>query len=410
MNCGVQRRDSISRTRFRAARAALALSMFLVRVFLAPQAAQAQGYSEAVLYIFQGTANHDGSNPAAPLIRDSAGNLYGTTYYGGVGNGTVFKLDPSGTETILYTFPGGKRGAHPSGGLVRDGAGNFYGVTFAGGTAGGGTVFKLSKAGRESVLHSFTGTGGDGIKPMGSLIRDSAGNLYGTTSQGDAGTCQYGTVFKLDPSSKETVLYCFAGVQGDGRNPSAGLVRDSVGNLYGTTYSGGTQGEGFGTVFKIDPSGKETVLHNFPATASDGENPAAALIRDSAGNLYGTTYAGGGGFGSDGTVFKVDPSGTETVLLSFGTSGGGSRPLGGLIRDSAGNLYGTTSGHTQSDGGTAFELAPGGSVTVLHAFTPLTGDGSSPQAGLVPDSAGNLYGTTYLGGEWGKGTVFELTP
>jgi len=217
-------------------------------------------------------------------------------------------------------------------------------------------------------------------------------------------------VFKLDAAGNETVLHSFA--RADGANPYPGVIRDAKGNLYGTTDGGGTQG--FGTVFMIDTNGKETVLHNFPTGADDGYFVWGGLVRDAKGNLYGTTFGGGAGGCSGngcGTVFKLSPSGKETVLFSFDSTDG-DHPEDTLIRDQAGNLYGTTIwGNTRSGYGVAFMLDPQGKETVLHAFANSGKDGASPSAGLFRDKQGNLYGTT----DWdaynscGCGTIFRLS-
>jgi uncharacterized repeat protein (TIGR03803 family) len=268
----------------------------------------------------------------------------------------VFKLSPSGTETVLYSFTGGADGATPYAGLIQDGAGNLYGTTPYAGTSGQGVVFKLIRcdstpSGYEfKVLHSFTG-GADGAIPFAGLVGDPAGNLYGTTYFGGATSACYppygcGVVFKLSPSGTETVLYSFTGL--DGFNPN-GLVRDAAGNLYGTTVVTwlGNQEVGAGVVFKLSPNRTETVLYSFTGGA-DGGFPQAGVIRDSAGNFYGTTYFGGGSSAcpvfdnSCGVVFKLSPTGTETVLHSFTGGADGGNPNAGLIQDAAGNLYGTT--------------------------------------------------------------------
>jgi uncharacterized repeat protein (TIGR03803 family) len=268
-------------------------------------------------------------------------------------------------------------------------------------------------------LHSFAGPPTDGALPEAGLIGDEAGNLYGTTAYG--GKSGYGAVFKLSEGGKESVLYSFIGGATDGEYPIAGLVRDSAGNLYGTTYSGGdltcSPGSGFGcgTVFKLSPTGKERVLYSF--TGADGALPQAGLIRDSAGNLYGTTVYGGDfscGVLGCGTVFKLDGTGQESVLYSFGTEGAfdGTAPYAGLFRDTAGNLYGTTllGGAESSLCGTVFKLDTEGTKTTLHSFGA-TGDGCAPYGGLVQDATGNLYGTTeHGGGTSSLGTVFKITP
>jgi len=320
------------------------------------------------------------------LVRDNAGNLYGTTSTGGGhGFGVVFKLDTTGRETVLHSFTGGADGANPNfgdPGLLRDVAGNLYGTTGAGGDLacrfvpalpsslsfpGCGVVFKLGTTGKETVLHSFTG-GADGADPATGLVRDAAGNLYGNTGAGGDLACGGGSgcgvVFKLDTTGKETVLHRFTG-GADGAAPStaAGLVRDAAGNLYGNTFTGGhgTCPGGCGVVFKLGTTGKETVLHSFTG-GSDGAAPEAGLVRDNAGNLYGTTDSGGdlacgSGFGC-GVVFKLDTTGKEIVLHKFTGGKDGAFPAGRLVRDSAGNLYGTTQSGGAFFSGVVFKLTP----------------------------------------------------
>ncbi len=323
---------------------------FFVLVLATGAATRAQAQTFTVLHSFTGPP--DGAFPSAELLMDAAGNRYSTTSDGGIfGFGTVFKLDPSGNETVPYSFKGGSDGAFPSAGLVMDAAGNLYGTTGFGGAPNAGTVFKLDPSGNKTVLYSFKG-GSDGNVPVAGLIMDAAGNVYGTTQDGGSGGgCSFGcgTLFKLDPAGNETVLHSFTGSPGDGGRPVAGLIMDTAGNLYGTTAEGGSGTctvingvpvSGCGTVFKLDPAANETVLHSFTG-GSDGTQPLAALIFDQAGNLYGTTELGGS-FGS-GTVFKLDPSGNETVLHAFTGGNDGAAPLfAGLIMDIAGNLYGTT--------------------------------------------------------------------
>ena len=365
----------------------------------ATSTAQAQSYAAQVIYSFSGGS--DGADPMAGLIRDAAGNLYGTTYDGGdYGYGTVFRWDNAGNETVLHSFSGGPDGEYPSAGLVRDAAGNLYGTTADGGTSGVGTVFKVDASGKETVLYSFGG-GADGEYPFAGLVRDAAGNLYGTTA--DGGTSGVGMVFKVDVNGKEAMLHSF-GSGADGQHPFAGLVRDTAGNLYGTTADGGTSG--VGTVFKVDASGKETVLYSF-RSAADGEYPTAGLVRDAAGDLYGTTKSGGAS--GDGIVFKINPAGKETVLHTFRGGKDGEYPYAGLIRGTAGNLFGTTYGGGASGWGTVFEIDPTGKETVLYSFAGAA-DGASPEGGLVQDASGKLYGTTKYGGAFGAGTVFELRP
>jgi uncharacterized repeat protein (TIGR03803 family) len=407
-----------SETRLRGFSIALAVAMMLAPAV----AAEAQTFT--VLYVFTGGA--DGGYPQAGLIRDAAGNLYSTTSQGGdlntcysEGCGTVFKLAANGKETVLYSFTGHPAdGSYPIAGLVRDAAGNLYGTTFRGGASNYGTVFKVAADGNETVLYSFTGYPADGSYPSAGLVRDAKGDLYGTTAYGGSGNCDLGcgTVFKLDTAGEETVLYSFTGTGGDGVNPYAGLVRDPRGQLYGTTDLGGASGAG--TVFKVANSGKETVLYSFTGGADGGGPVYGYLVRDAAGNLYGTTAAGGsyackGEYGC-GVVYKLNTAGKETVLHTFtGTDGDGYFPVAGLLRDAKGNLYGTTayggSGNCYTGCGTVFKLDKAGNETVLHSFDSST-DGAYPYAGLVRDARGNLYGTTEAGGAYNYGVVFELTP
>lgn len=383
------------------------LTLAFVLAFAAGQPVQAQTFS--LLYQFRTGA--DGSYPIPTLIRDSKGNLYGTTYADGTfAQGTVFKVTPAGKETVLHSFTGaGGDGAYSYSPVFRDSAGNLYGTTSEGGLYGGscggggcGIVFKLDSTGKETVLYKFTGTGGDGLGPYQGVIPDSAGNLYGTTYSG--GAYGYGTVFQLDSSGKETILHSFNNNGTDGWGLYGGsLLRDAAGNLYGNSEFGGTSSSG--TVFKVDASGAETVLCNFNYT--NGYGPYGTLIADQAGSLYGTAN-NGGAFGY-GVVFKCDTSGNLTVLYSFsGTGGDGNDPGGGLVRDSAGNLYGTTNSGGANYYGTVFKLDTKGNETILHNFAGT--DGWFPQYGLVRDSKGNLYGDTYQGGAHGGGVVFKITP
>ena len=351
---------------------------------------------ETIIFSFGGST--DGGLPDAGVLLDSAGNLYGTTLSGGAsGNGTVYKIDATGHETVIHSFHLGTDGTGPIAGVVRDSAGNLYGTTVSGGASGNGTVYKIDATGHETVIHSFA-AGTDGTNPYAGVVRDSAGNLYGTAYQG--GALSIGTVYRIDVTGHET-LYSFPAAPG-GTNPSyGGLVGDSMGNLYGTTLYGGTSG--LGTVYKIDATGHETVIHSFHL-GTDGTNPYAGVVRDSAGNLYGTTAGGGPSFG---TVYKIDPTGHETVLYSFADGTDGANPYAGVILDSAGNLYGTTIYGGPSFLGTVYKIDPSGHETVLHTFAGGT-DGADPRAEVVLDSAGNLYGTTYLGGASGLGTVYKI--
>jgi uncharacterized repeat protein (TIGR03803 family) len=365
----------------------------------------AQAQTEKILHSFNSNGT-DGTRPLADLILDTKGNLYGTTSSGGSGDkGTVFKLTSSGSETILHNFDNnGTDGVGPEAGLVRDTEGNLYGTTGTGGTYNEGTVFEVTATGTETILHSFDENGTDGAYPAANLVRDAEGNLYATTVSGGIYT-YYGTVFELAQSGTETVLHSF-GAGSDGSVPLVGLVRDTKGNLYGTTYEGGAYG--LGTVFEVTSSGTETILHSFNNNGLDGYFPSAALVLDGKGNLYGTTHVGGTyGYGA---VFELTPSGTETILHNFDNNGiDGYGPDGGLVMDTKGNLYGTTEYGGAYTFGTVFELTPSRTETVLHSFGSGS-DGRNPVAGLVRDTQGNLYGTTEKGGTHGGGTVFEVKP
>src|SRR6266852_5668058 len=266
----------------------------------------------------------------------------------------------------------------------------------------------------ETVLYSFQGSP-DGADPLGALVLDKEGNLYGGTGEG--GARFYGTVFELTPQGTETILHSFGPNGGDGYDPLAGVVRDKKGNLYGTSIFGGAygggNGYGCGTVFKLTPKGKETILHSFNNNGTDGFYPLGGVVMDKNGNLYGTTLYGGAyscfGYGC-GTVFELTPPGTETILYSLNRDNGtdGFNPFAGLVRDETGNLYGTTFfGGAYSDG-TVFEVTPSGTETILSSFGS-NGDGHLPSGGLVLDKKGNLYGTTAKGGAYGYGTVYKVT-
>jgi uncharacterized repeat protein (TIGR03803 family) len=370
-------------------------------------AAQAQTFS--VLHTFTGT---DGANPQSGLILDSDGNLYGTTVGGGnlsclppSGCGVVFELDSKGKGIVLHRFAGNGDGTYPYSPLVRDAKGNLYGTTYGGGASNEGTVFRLDTraSNKETIVHSFAGA--DGAFPTAGLVLDSAGNLYGTTPMGGAEV--WGVIFKLDSSGYQTVLHNFTGDEArNGLVPRAALARDQEGNLYGTTDLGGTYL--YGVVFKLDSGGTETVLHRF--NGADGGSPTANLIRDASGNLYGTTA--GGGANNAGVVFKLDQSivGNEEILHSFMGSPDGAKPSSGLIWDGLGNLYGTTTNGGLFGYGTVFNLDPSGKESILYSFTGGV-DGAFPLGNLVRDKAGNLYGTTNQGGGTSNsGVVFKLSP
>jgi uncharacterized repeat protein (TIGR03803 family) len=394
--------------------------VFLAVCLIAPWTtltAQAQTFT--VLYTFKG--GRDGAYPSGTLVRDAQGNLYGTTYWGGGYSyqGTAFKLDPRGHETVLYRFVAGY-GANPESGLIQGKTGKFYGTTVKGGAHRKGSLFEIDKSGHERVLHSFQFN--QGITLDAGVVQDEVGNFYGTADLGGIPGCDgrngdgCGTVYRVSKAGETQALYKFTGGV-DGAFPAATLVRDKVGNLYGAAGFGGDATYcpiGCGTLFKLTSAGKLTVLYTFTGTSSDGSAPEAGMILDDAGNLYGTTaYGGTAGFG---IVFKLDTVGTLTVLHNFlGPPDDGAYPWEpALTRDTDGNLYGVTlSGGVQNDG-TVFALHPDGTETLLHQFTGSGGDGVRPNGVLVLDEAGNLYGTADGGNttecSGGCGIVFKIQP
>jgi uncharacterized repeat protein (TIGR03803 family) len=410
----------------RRATALMLVSALAPLALVVTQAARAQTYS--VLYGFTGQPDganpvaslvQDSAGNFYGTAR-GGGNSNACSDLIPPGCGVVFKLDASGNQTVLYNFTGPPDGANPIFGLAMDASGNLYGTAGGGGNlatcyGGCGVVFKLDPSGHETLLYSFTG-GADGSGPAGVLVLDGSGNLYGTALTGGnfSGECPAvggcGVVFKLDASGKQTVLYSFNG-GGDGAGPR-GVIRDVAGNLYGTTSFGGAFSEG--VVFKIDASNQEKVLYSFTGRA-DGGSPSSALVQDPSGNLYGTTEGGGNlcGMAGCGVVFKLDTNGNESVLHSFSYTDGAFPGLATLIQDPAGNLYGATYGGGPScvffGCGVVFKLDPSGNETVLHNFTATEGDGGNPSAGLLLDASASLYGTTVWGGTSGLGTVFKLS-
>jgi uncharacterized repeat protein (TIGR03803 family) len=409
------------------------LNIAFILVVIGVPLAQSQTFQ--VLYSFLGGS--DGSQPEGYLAIDGDGNLYGTTVFGGVttgcqgeaqgGCGTTFVVTPPGGETVLYRFQNGSDGWFPFAGLMLDPRGNMYGTTGYGtGPSDAGNVFKLNpKTGEIRVIEGFSG-GTEGGGPHSNLIEDYYGNIYGTTTAGGELGCDppygCGVVFKLDGAGKETVLHTFTGPP-DGEQPLAGVVEDSRGSLYGTTEGGGTgacPGGGCGTVYKIDSHGTETILHSF-GYPRDGIAPYAAVILDDQGNLYGTASARASG--NLGLIFRIDAKGRYKVLYEFpaGPAGGpgpdGGIPYAALVRDSAGNLYGTTSvggdlscGYMGNGCGAVFRLDPDGNYSVLHAFTD-GADGAYPSFGsLLLDASGDLYGLAPSGGINDNGVLFEITP
>jgi uncharacterized repeat protein (TIGR03803 family) len=404
-----------------AIRAALILAVLSALLLIAARPAHAQ---ETVLYNF--TGGSDGGGPMSGLTFDAAGNLYGTTYFGGLacaesqyGCGTVFELSPNGNggwnETVLYSFTGGADGAYPNSDVIFDSVGNLYGTAYEGGVNGCGygdgcgIVFELSPVGTswtETVLLSFTGSQGDGGFPQNGVIMDPAGNLYGTTCSCGAG---YGTLFKLSPSGGGWTEQVLTGADG-----FSGLTMDPAGDIFGAWLNEDS------TVFELSPIGNLTEIHTFTGAPKDGSDAEGTPVLDQAGNLYGTTLLGGAK--NLGTVYKLSPvkkgkkkgEWTEKILYSFKGGKDGCGPTAGIVFGAAGNIYGTTTwcGY-ENMSGTVFELvAPVGKggykEKVLLGFNG-TG-GAKPYGSLILDSAGNLYGTASRGGSSGWGVVFEVTP
>lgn len=359
--------------------------------------------NEKILHAFKGGA--DGANPFAGLTEDKDGNFYGAVSGGGAGgNGAIYKITPDGTIALLYSFAGTGDGAGPLSPPILDKHGNLYGVAeFGGGDCNCGIVYKLSRKGKETVLHTFTGQP-DGYDPFASPVMDKQGNLYGTTLSG--GTF-YGAVYKIAPDGTETIVHAFGGGD-DGDTPYPGLTIGKDGNLYGATSFGGAHG--FGTVFKLTPDGTKTILYSF-AGSSDVASPSSTPILDRQGNIYGIGRFGGGSCNC-GAVYKIAGDGSETLLHSFAGGEDGFSPGYGLTRDKAGNLYGATteggsSGCNDYGCGVVFKLAPDTTESILYVFHGGK-DGSTPDAAPIMDALGHLYGTANYAGAHGFGVVYRL--
>jgi uncharacterized repeat protein (TIGR03803 family) len=373
--------------------------------------------AELVLHDFGGTP--DGSRPSAPLLVDGAGNLYGTTAYGGAHNrGTVFTIKSDGTYMVLRDLAGGyDDGAVPFAALILGDAGNLYGTTFGGGAPTidmeMGTVFRMQTDGTGfHIMHRFTGGQSDGALPLAGVILGGDGNLYGTTSRGGqsqfycpVGSYSCGTVYSLTTDGSDTfrLLQAFPTSDCPGTFTDSPLVMDAGGNLYSTTHYGpGFFDLDFGTVFELKTDGTCTTLWTFQ-DRPDGSYPQGGLILDGAGNLYGTTSTGGTYGG--GTVFQIGTDGSEAPIYSFRGPDGG-YPQAALVLDDAGHLYGTTLSGGAGNGTVFTLLTDGSSFSDLYVFNGP--DGNSPAAAVVRDGAGSLYGTTVSGGTSNQGVVFSL--
>ena len=391
------------------ARPVLALAAVFLFLVNASQSSEAQTYK--VIHNFTAKGN-DGATPYGGPTLDSSGNLYGTTNLGGkYGSGSIYKLSPDGTSwkyTSLYSLRGGSDGAGPAFGTLATNNGALFGTTEGGGYFG--TAFRVmphGKGWRENVVHSF-GRGTDGAEPVGGVVFDTAGNFYGTTLLG--GTGGNGTVFKVTPSGIEHVIYRFKGGT-DALNPAAGVTLDAKGNLYGTTSFGGANG--IGAIYKLSPAGsgwKETILYNFQGM-DDGQNPVGGVILNKAGHIFGSTFDGGANGG--GIVYELSPSGKVwklTVLYSF--TGGYGGPYNKLTFDAKGSLYGTTNGEGANGLGSVFKLTPKNGQWKLTDLYDFVGgsEGGSPYGSLAVDAKGNIFGTAVVGGSDNQGVVFEITP
>jgi uncharacterized repeat protein (TIGR03803 family) len=377
------------------------LALAAVLALATVQPAQAQTYS--VLYTFTGGA--DGGAPFANVILDSSGNIYGTTQRGGdpiCSCGVVFKVDPTGHETVLHTFVG-TDGSTPVAALIFDPQGNLYGATTQGSAGGSGNVFKITPSGTFKILQSFRGLS-DGGEPQGLAI-DAAGNLYGSNKSGGSQNCDFGcgTLFRLGPPAKLTILHTFLGGTLDGSAPVGAPYLDAQGNIRGTTLNGGLSAEGTqeGSVYQYSRNGVYT--RQFLTEDPGPRNPQGGMVKGVTADFF--VPSNGGQIG-DGTVFRVNASNIVTGSFSF-TGTDGQNPNGGLVIDGSGNIYGTTYAGGANGWGSVFEINASGE-TVLYSFNQ---EGQNPAAGVAVDAAGNIYGTTFHGGSTANyGVVFKITP
>jgi uncharacterized repeat protein (TIGR03803 family) len=347
------------------------------------------------LHAFKGP---DGAAPAAPLVEASDGFFYGTTSAGGSsGAGTVFRIDRRGRVHVLSSFDGITSGRAPTAALIQATDGLLYGTTFGGGAGNSGTVFRLDRSGAITVLHAFDywSTGASSQAP---LLQARDGLLYGTTSAG--GTSGQGVLFSIDTGGSLRVLHSF-NERTTGSIPATGVIQARDGLFYGTTFNGGSDGEG--TLFRANAAGVVTVLRSFELTTSGG-HPLAPLVEGRDGLLYGTTSSGAGqGFGA---AFRVDPAGALVVLHAFELNTTGKYPSGALLEVRAGVFYGTTARGGMFGPGTIFEISRSGDASVLHAFKP--GVGVLPLAALMQASNGSFYGLTRQRGGYDMGAVFRM--
>jgi uncharacterized repeat protein (TIGR03803 family) len=364
----------------------------LLVVVLAATSAHAQSFS--VLYNF-GSKSGDPLQPSYSglVAQGRDGNLYSTSPSGGGGNGSVFKMTPSGTLTVLHNFTGGADGGFPNGGLTLGADGNFYGTTTTG-SGCCGTIFKITPKGVLTTLHSFGGTDGGG--PLSPPILGSDGNYYGTTI-GIVGA-PYGTIYKITSAGKFTKIYTFDRTHG--AYPDAPLIQGTDGNFYGTTVSGGSNSSG--TIFKVTSAGKPTVLFN--CDGAHGVSPVGPLVQALDGNFYGTTF--GGGVSNVGTIFRMTPAGKVTVLHSYNFSPDGGRPNSGLVQGTDGLFYGSAQQGGTIGFGTVYKVDVGGTFNVLYTFDQTTG--AYPDITLMQHTNGSFYADTLKGGSGANGVFYGV--
>jgi uncharacterized repeat protein (TIGR03803 family) len=362
--------------------------------------ASAQTYTQ--LYSFAGGTG--GAGPDGTLLLTAEG-IIGTTYSGGAsGLGLVFQFSPQSVFTVLHSFSGGPAGSNPSAGVIADSLGDLYGTTSGGGTGKIGTAFELSRTGTSYAATPFQPA--LGRSPSSGLVANAAGDFFGTAYKG--GTANKGTVFEVQPDGIISVLHSFTG-GADGEYPSGGsLAMDAAGNLYGTTQSGGPGT--YGVIYRVTPAGVETIIHSFSLNSQECLQPNNGLAIDTAGNIYGSAFDTGGEYGH-GCVYKLSPAGEYSVLHYFmGNNGGtddGAYPEAGVVLDKAGNIYGTTALGGYDNVGVVYLVTPKGHYELLHSFTGGTdGEGESTQLAIGADG---VYGAAGSGGTYENGSLFKIT-